>query len=69
MESPAHIVTEILRSFEKCIPTDRPTDRPTDMVRYRAAEAANKQHVYNIQMKSLSFVVCEIFVKKSIFDL
>ena len=40
MKSLALTVTEILPSFEKCIPTDRQTDRPTDMVRYRAAEAA-----------------------------
>ena len=42
MESPAHMVTEILRFFEKC--TEMYTDRPTDMARYRAAEAANKNN-------------------------
>ena len=41
MESLALMVTEIFQFFEKCVPTDR----PTDMVRYRAAEAAKKQHM------------------------
>ena len=40
MESPAHMVTEILRFFEKGIQKCIQTDRPTDRVTFRAAEAA-----------------------------
>ena len=39
MESPAHMVTEILRFFREMY-TEMYTDRPTDRVTYRAAEAA-----------------------------
>ena len=64
MESLVLMVTEILPIFKKGIPTDRPTDR----VRYRAAEAAkNNIYVYNIQMKSLSFTVCETLATKKHF--
>ena len=71
MESPAHMVTEILQSFEKCIQKCIqkciPTDRPTDRVRYRAAEAAKNSigslylllFVIYLQNKSiLTFDLC-----------